>query len=313
MAETDLLITQDGTVFVLNATKTKHVLSEEGTGMPEIEYITQRGPFQDGETVRDYFLRPRVLQLHIRQQFCSRLDYWRGRQDLLSILAPNRVNNNSRGSPEAILRKVLGDGTTYDLKVVIQQGPAFQARQANIWDEWAIDEIIRLVAYDPVYQSSLELVEFVEFAAHFPYTFPIDLFDDSLGLLFPTTFPITFGTFDKTRVIDYKGTWQSYPNILFQGPFEYFRITNVTTGEKLNFNYKILAGEQLYMTLQFGNKDAFKVTDPNTSLLGFFSADSDIATWHLRANVPNEINIHADGVGIDTNVRFFYRERFIGI
>lgn len=313
MPETDLLITQDGSTFVLNPTKTKHVLSEEGTGMPEIEYITQRGPFQDGETVRDYFLRPRVLQLHVRQQFCSRMDYWRGRQALLSILAPNRVPGNSRGSPQATLRKVLGDGTTYDLKVVIQQGPAFQARQANVWDEWAIDEIIRLVAYDPVYESSNEFVEFIEYAPHFPYTFDFELFNDTLGLVFDTTFPITFGTFDKTRAIDYNGTWQTYPDILFTGPFEYFRITNLTTNEKLNFNYRITEGEQIYVTLQFGNKNAYKVGDPGTSLLGFFSTDSDVATFHLRANVPNEINVHADGVGMNTNVRFMYRERFIGI
>lgn len=313
MAETDLLITQDGTTFVLGPTKMKHVLSEEGTGMPPIEYITQRGPFQDGETVRDYFLRPRVVQFHYRQKFCSRMDYWRGRQALLSILAPNRTPTETRGNPQTIWRKVLGDGTIYDLRVVVQQGPVFQARNPRLWDEWAIDEIIRVIAYDPVYYGqNLKTIQFFPYPG-FPYTFPFDLIDDSIQFIFPITFPIQFNTFDHIIPIDYKGTWLTYPQIRFTGPFDYFKIDNLTTGEVLHFTQHFEFGEVLYIDLSFGNKVAYKVSDPATSLVGFFTSYSDLATFHFKPSTINQIRVVAGAVGTPTNIEIMYYERFIGI
>ena len=45
------------------------VINQSGWGTPPIEHVTERGPFQHGETVKDYFLRPRTIQLLIRLGF----------------------------------------------------------------------------------------------------------------------------------------------------------------------------------------------------------------------------------------------------
>ncbi|MCI0551432.1 MAG: exo-alpha-sialidase, partial [Anaerolineae bacterium] len=39
----------------------RFVMNFSGFGMPPFDYVTQRGPFQHGETVRDFFARPRIV------------------------------------------------------------------------------------------------------------------------------------------------------------------------------------------------------------------------------------------------------------
>src|SRR3990167_9916197 len=102
--------------------------------MPQIEYITQRGPYQHGVTVQDYFLQPRVIQMLIRQQYCSRIKLWAGRSNILNHLRPNRQSPGQLNTGK--LRKYLPDGSIRDLDVLIQEGPRFEARNLK-WDEWA--------------------------------------------------------------------------------------------------------------------------------------------------------------------------------
>ena len=52
-------ITPDGVEYMLSPPV--WVLQEDGFGMPPIEYVTQRGPLQHGETVKNLFLRPRTI------------------------------------------------------------------------------------------------------------------------------------------------------------------------------------------------------------------------------------------------------------
>src|SRR5688572_21537598 len=102
----------DGNVYPLHvpAPIGKWAISQSGWGTPPIEYVTQRGPFQHGETVIDYFLRPRVVQLLIRQQFCNRDDYWTGRAALLNGIRPNRQLTPTAILP-GTLRRTLSDGS----------------------------------------------------------------------------------------------------------------------------------------------------------------------------------------------------------
>jgi len=78
--ELDQLITPDSQVYTFRDDQRRFTMSTSGEGLPPIEYITQRGPFQHGETVVDYRLRPRVLQMVYREKFCSRDVYWDGRR-----------------------------------------------------------------------------------------------------------------------------------------------------------------------------------------------------------------------------------------
>ena len=149
LIESDSYITPDGIEYPLTAPNSRVVFSWEGEGMPPIDYITQRGPFQHGETVLNFFLRPRILQAIIRHSYCSRSAYWDGRADLLDVLRPNRQTpgNITPGR----LRKRLANGDIRDLDVFILEGPGFAARPGSSWDEWSYSETIRFIAYNPVW------------------------------------------------------------------------------------------------------------------------------------------------------------------
>lgn len=64
--------------------------SVQGFGMPPLHFITQRGPYQDGDTALDIRLDPRIIQIVIAETLYRRMDFWDRRNDLLDLLRPTR-------------------------------------------------------------------------------------------------------------------------------------------------------------------------------------------------------------------------------
>ena len=67
--------------------------SYSGFGLSPLHFITQRGPYQDGDTALDMRLDPRVVQLVIAEPLFRRMDFWDRRNDLLDLLRPSRSFN----------------------------------------------------------------------------------------------------------------------------------------------------------------------------------------------------------------------------
>jgi len=114
------IITPDGTTFDLTSESKKGnwVIEASGFGMPDIDYISQQGPFQHGESIRDYRLKPRIVQLILRQQACDRDSYWDRRTELLNALRPNRDLIDTEGSWAARSQALLESQVTiYSLEV----------------------------------------------------------------------------------------------------------------------------------------------------------------------------------------------------
>lgn len=87
------LITPDGKKYQLH-TASRHgrwVINSTGWGMPPIDWIATKAPFQHGATVRDFRLQPRTIQLLLHQSFCDRDALWAGRENLINHLRPNRT------------------------------------------------------------------------------------------------------------------------------------------------------------------------------------------------------------------------------
>ena len=147
--EFDEYISPDGVTYRLNGVAGKFVLSHTGLGMPPIDYVTQRGPFQHGVTPLGFRLGPRYIQYTIRQQACSRDGYWDLRSALIDSLRPNRqvVSPFTPGT----LRKILPDGSYRDINVLFDSGLVYSPRSLDKWDEWGITDTIRLVAHDPTF------------------------------------------------------------------------------------------------------------------------------------------------------------------
>jgi hypothetical protein len=140
----------DGTVYLLDVPGLRFVTSAEGEGMPPINYNTQRGPFQHGVTLTDYFLQPRTVQLAIRHNYPNRDSLHRGRQELVGVLSPGLQSLTNSALQTGTLRKQLTSGELRDLRALILQGPNFNPRGTS-WDEFAYTEVLRFQAFDPIW------------------------------------------------------------------------------------------------------------------------------------------------------------------
>ena len=290
----------------------RYMMSFSGFGLAPIQYVSQRGPNQDGETVRDFHLTPRVVQLLERAQFRSRGEWWDGRADILNHLRPNRQLVATDTVP-FVLRIVTTNGDIRDLHVFIQEGPLFEPRNVDEWDEWAWQEVLRFIAHDPLWfdpaQVSLSLA--------------IGLSDE---LVFPITFPIEFGggAIDVTTNLDYVGTWATLPTIVIVGPLDGPIIDNETTGEKIQLDRAIGPDRTVTIDLAFGQKTI--VDDLGNNLLGSLSTDSDLGTFHIAATPEatqvlgqprptgrNVIRLRGANPTGSTSVVFQYYTRYFGI
>ena len=302
--EFDQYISPDGEIYQFSNKQDKFIFPIDGLGMAPIRYVTQRGPYQHGVTMLDYFLEPRIVQVRHRRTSCSRTDLWDARFDLLDAVRPNRQAINSL--EPGVLRKIMPDGTQRDINVIVQAGPSYDSDLRNGWDEWAIDDIIRFVAHDPTFFDPTQVETIFNFST----------FEE---LVFPAEFPISFfaSTFDETDTIEYDGSWLSYPEIIMTGPMNNPIITNTTTGEKIELDYNIAAGEIVTITTEYGNKAITNADGDN--LIGTLTTDSDLATFHIAPDpeaTDGENEIRVQGAGADSAVTQMvvkYYTRYIGI
>lgn len=275
----------DGVVYSLTVPSRygRWVVTQTGWGTPPIEHVTQRGPLQHGETVRDSYLRPRIIQMLIRQDFCNRDDYWSGRGALINAIRPNR-QSTAGGIEPGLLTRLLSDGTRRRLDVYPQSGPAFEPSQARVWDEHSFSEILRWLALDPV------------------------IYD-------PTRVDTTL-TVGGTTVLSYAGTWASFPDILITGPITNPSITNDTLGHKIELTHTVAAGVVLTISLSPSVKTV--IDDLGVSHIDKLTTDSNIAAWCLHpapeaANGANSLTTAGSGTTGATAFEVRAFSRYFGI
>jgi hypothetical protein len=302
--EFDYYQTPDGQIYSFHNGVNKFLMSFQGLGMPEVEYRVQRGPYQHGETLIDYVLRPRIFQLLHSVNACDRQGYWEARNELIEHLRPNRQTGSSF-QPGTFLKKLPG-GNQRAINVVIEEGPKFNARRLDRWEEFSFIETLRFIAYDPTFYDPTQK------------DFSFSVTETITDLVFPITFPIQFGVsiITKQDNLTYNGNWLSYPTINLTGPMNNPIIENDTTGEKLELIYDIPASEVVTITLDYGNKTVENGSGDN--LIGVLSTDSDLATFHLAPDPEasggiNTIIVQAGDTDSNSEVELLYYERYIGI
>jgi hypothetical protein len=291
-----IYITPDSKEYWLDAPGRSWVLTEDGFGMPPIDWVTERGPFQHGESVKDFFFRPMVMQLIVRKNGCSRSEYWTIRNEILDMLRPGR------GDPEVtpgILRKYLASGVTREWEVYASEGPSFQARQADTWDEWSVSTTIRFTAFDPIARDPKQKTQTYSASA-------------GAGGTFPLTFPIQFagGFSSGVSNISYVGTWDAYPDIVFTGPMLGPSVVNNTTQEKIQLTMQIPAGRVVTASLKFGRK--LMTLDDGTNVIGYVTSDSDLSSFHLKPGT-NSMSVSASGTSGASSVQLKWFDRYVGI
>lgn len=302
--EFDYYIAPDGTEYRFHDNDDRFLMSFSDMGMPPISYIKQKGPFQHGSSLLDYRLEERIIQYIHRRDGCSREEYWDNRADIINALRPNRQSANTFALGK--LRKKLPDKSVRDIDVLILEGPTFGPRSLEDWDEFGFTEALRFIAPDPTFYDPTV------------YTAQWTLDPNQTDLVFPFEFPFELGytVISGSNVVNYAGTWLSYPTIEVRGPISSFTIINAATSEKISLNYEIKIGETVTISLEFGNKTV--VNNVGTNLIGVVTTDSDLSTFHIAPDPEasggvNTFNVTGASAKPTTRVTLTYYVRYIGI
>jgi hypothetical protein len=275
------------------------LLAYGNLGAPPTNYITRQGYKQNGVTEVDFLLQSRSISVELwRSPACDRQTYWDNRAAVHEFLRPNR-----NGPLTFTIRTPNGD--LRSIIVRADPGMVFPPQSNN--NNWNLQESFDFIAFDPTFFNSAQSVIALSAASQ-------------LQLIFPITFPITFGTSDEfltTGSITYAGTWKSYPIITLTGPYTRAVIVNVTTGVSIFMSVAIAAGEQRIIDLTPGSQS---ITDANgdnkfsdlgvgTNLIDFaILPDPEVAGG------VQEITIQlVDGVGGQSAASLSYYERFFAL
>lgn len=276
------------------------LLAYGNLGAAPTEFITRRGYKQDGATEVDFLLQPRTISVDLyRSKACDRQTYWDNRLALHEFLRPNR-----NGPITFTLRTPNGNLRS----IIVRADPGMtlpSTEQSN--NNWDLRESFDFIAFDPLFFASAQSVIVLSSTTQ-------------TELVFPITFPITFGTsgvYLTTGSITYAGTWKSYPIITLTGPYTRAVITNQTTGVSIYLSVAILAGEQRIINLTPG---AQSITDQDgNNRFSDQGAGSNLIDFAILpdpevAGGVQEITIQlVDGVPGTSTATLSYYERFFGL
>ncbi len=124
------------------------------------------------------------------------------------------------------------------------------------------------------------------------------------------------GGLSASKTITYTGSFLTYPIITITGPITGPVLTNVSTGEDLDFTGITIAGGDTYtIDCRFGYKTVKNAA--GTNKIADLTAASDLATFHLGADPEvsggaNAFTLTGTGTDANTTVTITYNERFVG-
>jgi hypothetical protein len=303
-------------VYNLHDMYDRWLMSYTGLGMPPVDYITQRGPEQHGETVLDFRLKERLIQYIHRRDGCTLQGYWDAREDTIDKLRPNRQSQIGQFE-DGRLRVIRPDGSVRDILATILSGPVFTARNPAQWDEWAFTEALRFKCadptwFDPAVNTVTWTVDDVVSGLYF-----YDAVSRPESLVFPdnAVFANDIISPDPFNVT-YTGTWFSYPTFIITGPLRGPAITNTVLDIKIQLEYEVAAGEVVTIVTDYGSKSI--TNQLNENLINTKSRDSDlnlyIAPHPYASGGVNTFLVSGSGASLtNTSVVMQYRNRYIGI
>lgn len=305
-------ITPDNLSFDLHNPIPGTVLEMTGWGMPETDYGTTRGPFQQGSTALTSRLRDRVIKLTLHHAGRSRDEYWDNRSALIDIIRQNRTNLNF--PQPGHLRWYRSNGTIRQADVFIESGPTFDSSGwASYHNLSYTDELVframNPVIYDPLLNS--ESISGFACSSVTQLEFPF-----SFGG-FWVTFNDSICEVSNNITINYQGNWQEYPNIIIGGPAREVRIVHSETGNVLEFDtYVIAAGEVVTFDLSYSRKTVTNNFGDN--LIGELTSESTLGAFNIEVAPTavggvNNYEISLQNGSTDTYVQFEYYTRFPGI
>jgi hypothetical protein len=289
----ELYIIVAGVEYCINDGVICDMKVQEGIGLPPLHRIAERGPQQHGDTDQGFRLDPRIINF------------------LFAIGPPDMLSKRDQ---------IMG---------------LFKPRDAAVSLKWIRDDLaVRQIDGHYVAQLGLETTSAARYYLNLPAQFKADdpaFYDPTLvAILFAIAggsddmdvplaipWPIGASVLDMTQAIAYVGTWQTYPVITVTGPIDDCVITNLSTGEKLDWTgTAIAAGEQRIVDLRYGRKTV--IDEAGADAIAELTTDSDLATWHLAAAPDalggiNSVQVTGTNVTAATTVVLQYLTRYISL
>lgn len=290
------LIVGSTTLDVTNNLEYK-TLATGGFGLPPLERLLESGPLQDGATDLGFRLKPRVLNLILTMTDSDEAGYFAKRRFMGRLLKP-------RTTP-IYLRFTYPDGTAFQIDTFYQEG--YSLNSADGFGPYGHKLPLSLLAPNPLWYNPEQQVFLYGVGA------------GSGGFTFPLSFPVSFGgsTVNQTQTITYDGDYQTSPIIEIYGPITNPVITNLTTGEVLDFTGTTIgAGDYYTVDTRYGN---IAVTeDDGTNRIDKLVGNSNLSGFKLLADpdAPNGLNdIQVTGTSANANTQIYirYYEQYLAV
>lgn len=276
-------------------------------GIAPSHQLTQRGPFQMGDTYVGYRDDPRVFSLPIVVPASSAEDAFTKRAALARVFR--------HGDDELTLRISWASGaTSYERSI---DGRVVGGMQMDTDPKThVIRTVVQIKANDPTWYSTYQTVTPISSQlAGTPTSYPKVYGNVADG---GAVVGVTYGdsVIDKITTITYGGTADSYPTIQAVGPLTNLTISD-TLGHIINFPGTIAAGSTYTIDLSYG---VYTVRDQNgVNRFSELSANTDLVQWRIYTESDavsggiNTISVSATGTTAASTVTLYYNERYIGV
>lgn len=284
------------TTYALSGGNPFYYIGMIGLGIAPTRRLKDRGPMQDGATDRGYRLDERMINLILFIEAANLAAADTHRDTLKTIFRP-------RTSTPVQLRVTRDDGVIRQIDcypVGLTDYPDMLQERVGVSQRI----IVQLEAANPVWYNPTLLNIVFETTV-----------GGTEGFQVPVLIPwdqLAGNIINATQTIAYAGDYKEYPVIVITGPAGDITITNVMTGEILNFvAANIPAADNWTIDLRYGYKDVANLA--GVSQLGALSAASALGTWHLDPG-NNDITVAIPtGATTATNVSIRYYNRYIGL
>jgi hypothetical protein len=271
------------------------LLAYDGWGMAPGHRLSERGPQQHGETHRGYRLDSRLGTLVLGFESTELTDMYNKRDSLLALF---------KWAHTPKLKWALPNGVTRQIDVV------YHSDMSMPWEakQWAALKVaVTLKAFDPTFYDPTQV------------TLSLGLTGGGDGWDIPWGIAWAPGasTLNQTAIINYLGTFLTYPIIKIVGPITDPVITNEATNEKLDFTgISIATGDYYLIDTAYSIKT---VVDKNgVNKFSELSDDSDLANFHIADDPEapsgqNTIRVTGSGANPETQVYVSFYTRYNGL
>ncbi len=263
-----------------------------GLGLPDLDFETIRGVYQQGDTTAGYRRNARTVTVYFTLYGDTRAQLYQYRLNLQAILSPDRaVNGNDRAT--LIYENDYGRWQTYAI-------PDGGLEPVKRYGNAQPDMKIGFRCESPYLYAATE--DEIEFSY------------SGIGFSLPFSFPIGFGSRDFSREANNKGQVSVPVQVWIGCKGETPTLLNVSTGKRIALAGPVAEGHTLYINTDPARLEA-TLTDGegNTgSAFGQLSLETPIADFFLQPGI-NRLVYDTGGASTQSTIRVLWRSAYEGV